>query len=184
MKIGVIVGSTRPGNLGSTIGQWVFDRLSHVEGAQWELVKVDDFNLALLDEPTVPGAANRNYDNPSTRAWSQKIDEFDGFVFVTPEYNHGVPAAMKNAFDLLAPEWAYKPVGFVGYGAAGGVRSVEQWRQIVANAYMFGIRPQLDLSLFFDMGENGFEPLERRESEIDGLGKELVKVARATASLR
>lgn len=108
MKIGVIVGSTRPGNLGTPIGQWVFDRLNKLEGADWELVKLDDYNLPLLGEPTVPGMANRNYESEQTTAWSKKVDEFDAFVFVTPEYNHGVPAAFKNAFDVLAPEWAYK----------------------------------------------------------------------------
>ncbi len=169
MKIGIIVGSTRPGRLGSGIGEWVLEEAKQHSGADFEIIEIADYDLSLLGEATVPGAANRNYENPNTTRWSQKIDELDGFVFVTPEYNHSVPAAMKNAFDVISPEWSDKTVAFVGYGADSGIRAVEHWRTIVANSHLYAVRPQLSLSLFTDFGATGFAPDERRQGELKGL---------------
>ena len=94
------------------------------------------------------------------------VDEFDGFVFVTPEYNHSVPAALKNAFDVLYPEWGDKPMAFVGYGADGATPAVEHWRTIVANARMVAARAQVSLSLFDDFTDGQIAPIERREGEL------------------
>lgn len=166
MKIGIIVGSTRPGRLGSKVGQWVLEEAKQHSGAEFELVEIADYDLSLFGEATPPGMANRQYENPNTAAWSRTIDGFDGFVFVTPEYNHSVPAAMKNAVDVLAPEWGDKAVAFVAYGADGGVRAVEHWRTIVANMSLYAVRPQLSLNLFTEFGAEGFEPSERRQGEL------------------
>ena len=84
--------------------------------------------------------ANGKYDSAEVQAWGDEINEFDAYIFVTAEYNHGVPGAFKNAFDSIANEWMNKRVAFVGYGAANGVRSIEQWRTIVANMNMWDIR--------------------------------------------
>ena len=105
-----------------------------------------------------PAPPTARYENEKTQRWSRVVDEFDGFVFVTPEYNHSVPAAMKNAFDVLGPEWQKKAVAFVAYGADGGVRAVEHWRSITANMSMPAARSQVSLSLFTDFGEHGFVP--------------------------
>lgn len=183
-KIAIIVGSTRPGRLGSQVGEWVAKQAATRDDAEFELLELADFDLDLLSEATVPGAANRQYENPKTRVWSEKIDSFDGFVFVTPEYNHGVPAALKNAFDILYPEWGNKALGLVAYGADGGVRAVEQWRQIVANAHLFAVRAQVSLSLFTDMGETGFKPLERRAGELQTVLDQLIKLSGALEALR
>ena len=166
IKIAIIVGSTRPGRLGSAVGEWVLENATAHGGAQFDLLEVADFDLSLLGEATVPGAANRQYESAATRAWGQKIDEYDGFVFVTTEYNHGVPAAMKNAVDIIYPEWNDKAVGFVAYGADGGVRAVEQWRQIVANLHLYAVRSQVSLSLFTDFEDGKVKPLDRREGEL------------------
>src|ERR1700726_2374850 len=87
-----------------------------------EIVDIKDFNLPLLDEP-VPAAMGQ-YSRPHTKAWAAKIEQFDAFVFVTPEYNHGPSAALRNAIDFLHREWNNKAVGFVGYGGNGGARPV------------------------------------------------------------
>ena len=121
---------------------------------------------------------------PATRRWSETIDGLDGFVWVTPEYNHGVPAAMKNALDVLWPEWGNKTVGFVAYGFDGGTRAVEQWRMIVAAAFMIAVRPQVALQNFADFDGNLFTPLDRRERELTSLLNHLVRMTEATASLR
>lgn len=178
MRIAIIVGSTRPGRFGSSVGAWVKEqadkRESVTDGSvSYDLLELADFHLGLLAEPTVPGAANRKYENPQTRAWSATIDSYDGFIFVTPEYNHGVPAALKNAVDLIYPEWNKKAVSFVGYGADGAVRAVEHWRGIAANVHLSDTRAQLALSTFFDAKDGAFAPIERRAQELSTLFDQL-----------
>jgi NAD(P)H-dependent FMN reductase len=188
MRIAIIVGSTRPGRKGTTVGHWVNDhaqRRDDVPGkVSFELLELEDFDLPLLQEPTVPAAADRDYETPQTRAWSEAIDRYDGFVFVTPEYNHGVPAAMKNAVDVLGPEWAHKAVGFVSYGADGGVRAVEHWRTVVANVMMSAVRAQLSLLVFEDWHDGDFRPLDRREGELATMLDQLVAMTEAVRTLR
>lgn len=185
MKIAIIVGSTRPNRTGTLVGQWVKEQADHRGGdATYDLLEVADFELGLLAEPTVPGAANRNYENPQTRVWSAAIDSYDAFVFVTPEYNHSVPAAMKNAVDLLYPEWNQKAVAFVGYGADGAVRAIEHWRTIAANVQLQDVRAQVSLSRFFDWDEDGFAPMDRREGELKTMFDQLEGIGRAVATLR
>lgn len=177
MKIGIIIGSTRNGRLGSSVGKWVYEEALAHGGAEFEIVELDEFNLELLTDATVPGAANRQYADPKVVRWSEKIDELDGFIFVSPEYNHSVPAAMKNAFDSIFPEWGNKALGLVGYGADGGVRAVEHWRTIAANANLFAVRSQVSLGLFTDFAESGFAPLERREGELKGMLDSVVELS-------
>jgi NAD(P)H-dependent FMN reductase len=183
-KIAIVIGSTRPGRLGTDVADWVARHAKERDHADYQVLDVAEFDLDLLDEPTVPGAANREYDNEKTRRWSRAVDEFDGFVFVTPEYNHSVPAAMKNAFDVLYPEWSDKPVAFVGYGADGAVRAIEHWRTIVANARMVAVRAQVSLSLFQDFADGGVAPIERREGELATAFDQVEQMAGALAPLR
>ena len=188
MRIAVIVGSTRPGRKGTTVGHWVDDharKRDDVPGrVEFDLLELEDFDLPLLDEPMVPAAADREYETPQTRVWSEAIDRYDGFVFVTPEYNHGVPAAMKNAVDVLGPEWAHKAVAFVSYGANGGVRAVEQWRTILANLKVSDVRAQVALMAFDDWKDGEFRPLDRREQELDTMLDDLVELAEAVRTIR
>jgi NAD(P)H-dependent FMN reductase len=89
LKIGIIIGSTRPGRIGEGVAKWVYETAQKRSDAKFELVDIKDFNLPLLDEP-IPSSMGQ-YSKPHTKAWAAKIDSFDGFVFVTPEYNHGIP---------------------------------------------------------------------------------------------
>lgn len=184
MKVGIIIGSTRPGRKGESVGKWVHENASQRSDAQFELIDLAAFELDLLNEATVPGAANKQYENEKTRRWSQVIDPLDGYVFVTGEYNHSVPAAFKNAFDVLGSEWSDKAVGLVGYGADGGVRSIEHWRQIGANLRLVAARNQVSLSLFTDWSNAGFTPGERRADELKGLLDQLIPLTAAMATLR
>lgn len=171
MKIAIISGSIREGRNSAHVARWVQEHSERfaTEDLSFEVVALADYDLPLLDSAGIPGALNRAYTNPAQLAWGQKIDEFDGFIVVTPEYNHGVPGALKNAFDSLAPEWMGKPIAFVSYGADGGVRAVEQWRQIVANFDMYDLRATVALSLFQELMGEGLAPLERRAGEIEGV---------------
>src|SRR3954451_10811475 len=188
MRIAIIIGSTRPGRKGTSVGRWVHDHALQRDDvpskASFDLVELEDFDLPLLERATVRAAADREYETPETRAWSEAIDGYDGFVFVTPEYNHGVPAALKNAVDVLGPEWAYKAVAFVSYGADGGVRAVEQWRTVVANVLMTAVRAQVPLLVFEDWKDGELRPLERRERELDTMLEQLVAMTEAVRSLR
>jgi NAD(P)H-dependent FMN reductase len=188
MRIAIIVGSTRPGRKGSIVGRWVHDQARERDDVPWkvefDLVELEDFDLPLLQEPTVPAAADREYETPQTARWSETIDQYDGFVFVTPEYNHGVPAALKNAVDVLGPEWADKAVAFVSYGANGGVRAVEQWRAILANLMVSDVRAQVALMTFDDWKDGEFRPVARREEELATTLDQLVELADAVRTLR
>ncbi|MDZ4696194.1 MAG: NAD(P)H-dependent oxidoreductase [Deltaproteobacteria bacterium] len=157
LKIAVVTGSTRPGRKALAVSQWVLQNATSRTDAQFELLDIQDFNLPLLDEPLPPMMGK--YSKPHTLAWAAKVATYDGFVFVTPEYNHGPSAALKNAIDFLYAEWTNKAAGFVGYGAAGGTRAVEQLRLILAEVKVATVRSQVALSLHSDF-ENGstFKP--------------------------
>src|SRR5258707_14874741 len=122
LRIAIILGSTRPGRNGEAVGKWVYKIAQKRSDAEFELVDIKDFNLPLLDEPVPPSMGQ--YSKPHTKLWAAKIDNFDGYVFVTPEYNHGIPGALKNAIDFLFAEWNNKAAGFVSYGGAGAARRV------------------------------------------------------------
>lgn len=171
MKIGIIIGSIREERFGESVAQWVLAgaQARGSENFEYELVDLKEYNVPLLTSAVVPGAADKNYDDPNVTAWSKTIDGFDGFVFVTPEYNHGVPGAFKNAYDSLGAEWFRKPVGFVGYGASNAIRAIEQWRQIISNFGQIDVRNQVELSLFQDADETGFAPGARRGGELDAM---------------
>src|SRR3981189_2538183 len=126
VKIAVIIGSTRPGRVGETVAKWVYELAKKRMEAEFELVDIKGYNLPLLDEPVPPSMGQ--YSQQHTKTWAAKIDSFDGYVFVTPEYNHGICGALKNAIDFLFAEWNNKAAGFVGYGSVGGVRAVEHLR--------------------------------------------------------
>ncbi len=174
MKIGIVIGSIRDGRKAESVGKWVQDAAAGREGVTVEVLDLREFGIPLLTSATVPAAANRNYDSDEVNRWSAAVDACDGFVFITPEYNHGLPGAFKNAVDSIGPEWTGKTVAFVAYGADGGVRAVEQWRQVVANFQMFDVRAQVSLSLFGDFDEHGLALQPRRDAELAGLLDQLV----------
>lgn len=145
-------------------------------GAEFELIDLREFDLPLMTSATLPSMANRTYDSPEVTRWSQAVDACDGFIMITPEYNHGVPGALKNAVDSLGPEWTGKTIAFVSYGADGGVRAVEHWRQIVANFHMIDVRHQVSLQLFTEFGEDGLHLQDRRDGELKGLLDALVSL--------
>ncbi|AQP45811.1 NADPH-dependent FMN reductase [Tessaracoccus flavus] len=177
MKVGIIVGSIRDGRVGRGIADWVYEIASKRDDAEYELIDLKEFNVPLLTSGTHPMAAKRKYDSEEVQAWSNAIDPCDAYVFVTPEYNHGVPGALKNAVDCLGEEWIGKTIAFVGYGSVGGVRAIEHWRSIVANFSMVDIRAEVNISLFADFKEGTFTPIDRRPDEVNALFDALVKAA-------
>jgi len=177
MKIGIIVGSIRNGRRTESVAHWVYEAAQkrerlHAEtpdaaAPTYELLDLARFDVPLLTSSTVPGAAKRQYEDPRVTAWSQAVDACDGFVFVTPEYNHAVPGAFKNAVDSLGSEWFGKAVAFVSHGADGGVRAVENWRVSLANFSMVDVRNVVTLGQFTDFDGMAFTPQERRAKELE-----------------
>jgi NAD(P)H-dependent FMN reductase len=140
LRIAIIIGSTRPGRKAEAVAKWVYEIAQKRSDAEFELVDIKDFNLPLLDEPVPPIMGQ--YNQPHTKIWAVKMGSFDGYVFVTPEYNHGISGALKNAIDFLFAEWNNKAAGFVSYGGVGGARAVEQLRLMLAEVQIATVRNQ------------------------------------------
>lgn len=143
VKIGIIIGSTRPGRNAPAVAQWVYNIARNRTDAEFELVDIADFNLPVYDEP-VPPSMSTDYAKDHTKAWSEKIASLDGFVFVTPEYNRATSGALKNAIDFLYYEWNNKAAGFVGYGSFLGARAVENLRLIMGELQIADVRVRSD----------------------------------------
>src|SRR3954467_93879 len=146
IRVGIILGSTRPGRNGEAVAKWVFENASKRTDAEFELVDIKDYNLPLLDESVPPSMGQ--YSKEHTKRWAAKIASFDAFVFVTPEYNHATSGALKNAIDFLYAEWNNKAAGFVGYGSMGGARAIENLRLVCGEIMMADVRQAVLLSLF------------------------------------
>jgi NAD(P)H-dependent FMN reductase len=146
--IGVILGSTRPGRRGEQVAQWVMDKANRRNDASFELIDLADYPLPHLDEPLPPSMGQ--YQNQHTLDWAATISRFDGFIFVTPEYNHSTSGVLKNAIDFLYAEWNNKAMGVVSYGAVGGARAAEHLRLIAGELQMADVRTNVALSMFTD----------------------------------
>ena len=136
VKIGIIIGSTRPSRVGATIGKWAYDSLPKKAGVSYDLIDLAEENLPFLKDSAMP--AMEKYDQESTKKWSEKIKSYDGYIWVTSEYNAAPPAPLKNAIDTVYNEWSKKPVAFVGYGGFGGARAIEH---LVTSASRIGMVP-------------------------------------------
>jgi NAD(P)H-dependent FMN reductase len=181
--IQVIVGSTRPGRSGRKIADWFLQQAQVPAGTTVELIDLADINLPLLDEPM--SAMMNQYSKDHTKEWSNIISKADGYVFVTPEYNHGVSGALKNAIDYLYHEWGYKPVAFVGYGGMGATRAIESLVVTSSELKMFPLKSRvhvIDVWSAVDADGNVDPALVRGDAT--ELLKEVVTVAEATKSLR
>jgi NAD(P)H-dependent FMN reductase len=183
LRVAVILGSTRPGRNGEAVAKWVYDVAKKRTDAEFEYVDIKDYELPLLDEPIPPSLGR--YSKDHTKAWATKIDSFDAFVFVTAEYNHGIPGALKNAIDFLFKEWNNKVAGFVGYGSAGGVRSVEQLRLVMAELQVATVRSQVQLSLFTDFENfSVFKPASYQETSVNTMLDQVISWGNALKTLR
>ena len=183
LNVAIIVGSTRPGRLGEAVAKWVHDIAARRNDAAYELVDIKDYNLPLLDEPVPPSRGQ--YSKAHTKAWAAKIESFDAFVFVTPEYNHGTSGALKNAIDFLYKEWNNKAAGFVSYGSASGVRAVEHLRLIMAELQIADVRAQVMLSLFTDFENySTFKPAPQHESAVKTMLDQVIAWGAAMKTVR
>ena len=191
LKIAIVIGSTRPGGKAKTVGEWAYAIARRRDDADFEVLDVADFNLPLLDEPEPAMLLDAGlpfsdqYTQEHTRAWSTAVASFDGYVFVTPEYNHGASGALKNAIDFLYHEWRDKAAGFIGYGYSLGARAIENLRLVMASLQVATVRPQVGLSLFTDFERaTVFKPAEAQEKSLSILLDHVVAWSGALKTLR
>ena len=137
-RIAIIISTTRAARFGHKPAQWVKDIAAQRDDIETEIVDLRDFPMPFFDE--VASNAWAPTQNPVGQRWQKKIAEFDGYIFVTAEYNRGIPASLKNALDYAYPEWNKKAAAFVGYGAVGGARAIEHLRLVAAELQLATVR--------------------------------------------
>ena len=182
-KIAIVTGSTRPGRNNRGVADWVLSQTAGRTDAEFELVDIADFNLPLLDE-AYP-AVYQNYQNDHTKAWSAKINEFDGFIFVTGEYNHTLTPALANALSYLNVEFNNKAAGIVSYGSMGGARAAEHLRNVLSELQIAHVRNQVMFSLFTDFENfSEFKPTEQNAGTLAPMLDQLIPWTRAMEAVR
>jgi NAD(P)H-dependent FMN reductase len=184
-RLMIVIASTRPGRGGLPVAQWFIQRATEHDGLELRVVDLAELRLPLLDEPNHPRL--RKYTQRHTHEWSEMVDAADAFVFVTPEYNHGYPASLKNAIDYLHHEWRHKPVGFVSYGGvAAGTRSVEQLQQVVTAVRLMPVIEQVNLPFYQQfMDDDGVvQANEVMEQAADAMLDRLLALEAALRPLR
>lgn len=173
MKIGIILGSVRTNRVGDQIANWALEQLQSDSEHTFELVDLKSFNLPLYTSPMAPMMMGGKYELPEQQAWADKIAEFDAYIFVTAEYNHGIPGALKNAIDSLGPELGGKRAGFIGYSYDGAIRAVEQLRGVLANFSMHDVRAQVSINLNTEFVDGTFTPAAHQAGALSAVAGQL-----------
>ena len=182
LNIAIIPGTSRPQALNPQIVNWVVQQLASNDDVRAEVVDFGSFVLPLLDEVVPAGA--KMYANDHTKAWGAKLEEFDAFIFVTPEYNHSISGSLKNALDFVATEFNHKVAGIVNYGADKGVRAAEHLRHILANYKLAVVRDQASFSIFTDVADGTFAPTEVSAAPFASMVDDIVAWGEALKSVR
>lgn len=182
----VLTCSTRPGALGPTVADWLVEAISpraEQLGAELTVVSLAELDLPFLDEEEHPAAGR--YQHEHTKAWSRLVDSVDGIIVVTPEYNYGMPAALKNALDFLGREWAWKPMGFVSYGnTSAGTRAVQHAKQVVTTLRLVPLGATVAIRIGDSVQDGVLVPDAAREEAAIALLDELVELAHALRPMR
>lgn len=176
MKLGVILGSIREIRRGGRVAKWLMPQLEQFKDFEIELLDLNDYPLPFYNESSSPAGLDGKYNNEAAQRWSAKVAEKDAFIIITPEYNHGTSAVLKNALDWLYPEWVRKPVAFVSYApnAMGGVRAVEQLRQNAIELQMVPVQQAIHITYVLDtLDEAGNVQKGHYNERLENLVKDL-----------
>ncbi len=189
INIAVIVGSTRKDRFSRTAADWIAAELTKNESIEVSLLDLRDYSMPFFDADTSPMVKQEPFEHESVQKFTAEIDKADGFVFVTPEYNHGTSAVLKNALDWVYPEWNEKPAAFVGYGNAGGARAIEQLRQVVIELQMAPISAAVHIAGhdFFPVqfgGAPADEMFANYSDKADAMINQLLRWAQALKQMR
>jgi len=182
LNIAIIVGSTRPGRNGAAVADWVHEQASGRDSATYEIVDLEDIGLSLLDE-AVPALAGQ-YEHQHTKDWADTVARFDGFVFVTPEYNHSTSPALLNALDYVYTEWNNKAAAFVSYGTSYGVRAVEHLRGLAGELQLADVRNQVRFAIPENFPDRIFTPGPKHLGQARDLFRQLEQWAVALRTIR
>lgn len=186
VKIGIIVGSDRDARVAPQVAQHFYDRAVelNIEGAEFEIVDIKDYHLPSFNEDMAPMMLEE-YSSQAIKDWSAKIDSLDGFIFVTPEYNKSIPAALKLALEHLAGEWANKAAGIVSYGSTLGVTATQALRLILSNLKVATVTPFGAFNLFTDFENMAtFKPAEAHLANTDAVISDTVAWAKGLKTIR
>jgi NAD(P)H-dependent FMN reductase len=181
----IIIGSTRPGRVGSAVADWIIDRARARGDFEVEVADLAVVNLPIFDEPDHPRL--RRYTHQHTKDWSEIVDRSDAFVFVIPEYNYGFNAATKNAIDYLHQEWLNKPAGIVSYGGvAAGTRAAQMLKQVLSALKIVPVTDSVNIPFVREkIDEDGrLKPNEIMEDAAAAMLDELARWSQALAPLR
>lgn len=184
LKIAIVQGSVREGRNGEAVANWVYDfAIKRSDDVEYEVVDLAKYDLPMLGEELE--GANHVGSETAIKEWSDKMASFDGYVFVTPEYNHAVGGALKNALDFLKPEVANKTAAFVGYGSLGGTRAHENLRLILGELQVADVQTALTFSLMTDFENMSvFKPADYHTANANGMLDQLISWTGAFKSLR
>lgn len=186
VKIGIVTGSTRKARVNMQVAEWVKNFADKLDiDAEFEIVDILEYNFPMFNEDLPPAMVNKQYSTDTVNAWSAKIDELDGYIFITPEYNKSVTASLKNAIDYLGPEWGNKSAGIIGYGSTLGVAATLSLRQILGNLNVATVGPFGAFSLFTDFENmSTFKPAEIHEATIENVLTTTVNWAEGLKTIR
>jgi len=173
--ISVIVGSTREGRFSEKPAKWILDRLKKRDAVDARLLDLRDYPMPFFDQPVTPATPGRPaFENEVVQKWTAAIAQSDGFVFVTPEYNYGPAAVLKNAIDWVYPEWHRKAASFVSYGSAMGARSVQQLRQTVIEIQLAPIRSSVHIPVATLLAHYQGGDVDAGLAELDGIAGAMI----------
>lgn len=181
MKIGIVLASVRDARNGAQVADWVVNYANgrNDDGVEYTLVDLKDYDLPLL------GTAPSPEQGASIQKWSETIASFDGYVFITPEYNRALPGAFKNALDYLQPELHDKAVGYVGYGGLGGLSAIQTLRLINGEQEMADVRTMVTFSIMSDFENMSvFKPAEYHLINADKMFGQILKWSKALKAIR
>ncbi|MFI7585834.1 NADPH-dependent FMN reductase [Spongisporangium articulatum] len=184
-RLAVVIASARPGRVGHPVGTWIAEQARAHGGFDVDVVDLAELDLPLMNEPNHPRL--RDYVHDHTKAWSATVDAADAFVFVFPEYNHGMTAPLKNALDYLHEEWAHKPAGLVSYGGvSAGLRAAQQVKQVLAALKITPLTDAVMIPFVGGMidGEGAFAPSDMVAGSAKTMLDELARQAPVLAQLR
>lgn len=181
LNVKIILGSTRPERFSEKPGAWILEEVKKREDIIPELLDLREYGMPFFDEPVSPSSKKEPYTHEAVARWTAKITEADAFIVVAPEYNHGIPAVLKNALDYAYQEWNNKPVAFISYGSAMGARSVEHLRLVAVELQMAPIRNAIHMPWSTVEAGRGGDPeaFKAYEKKAAGLMDQLVWWGRA-----
>jgi NAD(P)H-dependent FMN reductase len=184
--IQIILGSTRPNRTGEKVAEWLKDVVSKRDDATFEFIDLRDFPLPFYDEVAPISVLQGKYSTDVATQWVNSLKKADGYIFITPEYNHGYSAVLKNAIDYAYTEWNKKAVGFVSYGSiAGGSRAVEQLRQVAVELQMAPIRDAVHMPIIWEaFDEDGLKNREMYDASANKMIDQTIWWAEALKAAR